>query len=399
VSLGGSPFTWCYKSATKMSRLDRFLVFTINCPNINAITLERYLSDHRPILLWESHYDYGPTPFWFFHHWLDMEGFGNLVETAWKESPYNGHNAIRNLMGKLKFLKIRIKEWNALNVGCIKNVKTRHKKELETVDAKIDEGKGDVEDIRTRREIINSLKRYDKLEATKIAQKAKIKWAVEGDDNSRFFHGMLNKRRNTLNIRGILVDGVWTDSPDKVKREFLDHFTKRFSNPGEREASLFMDFPKQLNDDQQKEFESEVSNEEIKRAVWDCGTDKASGPDGFTFGFFRQFWNLIDNDVYEAVRCFFNHNDMPTGCNSSFIALIPKILDANLVKDLRPISLIGSIYKIIAKVLTNRLVGVLGEIVNEVRYAFIADRQILDGPFILNEVIKWCKVKKKQALI
>ncbi|GJZ29745.1 RNA-directed DNA polymerase, eukaryota, partial [Tanacetum coccineum] len=65
----------------------------------------------------------------------------------------------------------------------------------------------------------------------------------------------------------------------------------------------------------------------------------------------------------------------------------------------KPISLIGSLYKIIAKILANRLVGVLGDIVNEVQYAFIADRQILDGPFILNEMLQWCKVKKKQSLI
>ncbi|GKB17175.1 RNA-directed DNA polymerase, eukaryota [Tanacetum coccineum] len=58
-----------------------------------------------------------------------------------------------------------------------------------------------------------------------------------------------------------------------------------------------------------------------------------------------------------------------------------------------------SIYKIIAKILANRLVGVLGDIVNEVQSAFISDRQILDGPFILNEVIQWCKSKKKQSLI
>nr|GEY31218.1 RNA-directed DNA polymerase, eukaryota, reverse transcriptase zinc-binding domain protein [Tanacetum cinerariifolium] len=70
-----------------------------------------------------------------------------------------------------------------------------------------------------------------------------------------------------------------------------------------------------------------------------------------------------------------------------------------MVKDLRPISLIGCIYKIIAKILTNRLVGLIGDIVNEVQSAFIADRQILDGPFILNEVMHWCTVKKKQALI
>ena len=70
-----------------------------------------------------------------------------------------------------------------------------------------------------------------------------------------------------------------------------------------------------------------------------------------------------------------------------------------MVKDFRPISLIGSLYKIIAKILANRLVGVLGYIVNEVQSAFVADRQILDGPFILDEVLQWCKVKKKQKFI
>ncbi|GJQ90384.1 hypothetical protein Tco_0001523 [Tanacetum coccineum] len=71
-------------------------------------------------------------------------------------------------------------------------------------------------------------------------------------------------------------------------------------------------------------------------------------------------------------------------------ALIPKSRP-NLVKDFRPISLIGSIYKIIAKILSNRLVNVLGDIVNEVQSAFIAERQMLDGPFILNEILQWCK--------
>nr|GEZ55020.1 RNA-directed DNA polymerase, eukaryota, reverse transcriptase zinc-binding domain protein [Tanacetum cinerariifolium] len=113
----------------------------------------------------------------------------------------------------------------------------------------------------------------------------------------------------------------------------------------------------------------------------------------------RQFWSSIENDVFAAVTHFFTFGDIPNGCNSCFIVLIPKVPDANLVKDFRPISLIGSMYKIIAKILANRLVGVLGDIVNEVQSAFITERQILDGPFILNEVIQWCKLKKKQSLI
>ncbi|GKE46221.1 RNA-directed DNA polymerase, eukaryota, reverse transcriptase zinc-binding domain protein [Tanacetum coccineum] len=70
-----------------------------------------------------------------------------------------------------------------------------------------------------------------------------------------------------------------------------------------------------------------------------------------------------------------------------------------MVKNFRPISLIGSLYKIIAKILANRLVVVLGDIVNEVQSAFVADRQILDGPFIFNEVLQWCKLKKKHSFI
>nr|GEY95580.1 RNA-directed DNA polymerase, eukaryota, reverse transcriptase zinc-binding domain protein [Tanacetum cinerariifolium] len=120
---------------------------------------------------------------------------------------------------------------------------------------------------------------------------------------------------------------------------------------------------------------------------------------GYTFSFYHHFLSTIEKDVFTAVQYFFNHGDIPKGCNSTFITLIQKIPGANMVKDFRPISLIGSFYKIIAKVLTNRLVGVLGDIVNEVQSAFIANRKILDGPFIVNEAIQWCKKKKKQALI
>nr|GEW51342.1 RNA-directed DNA polymerase, eukaryota [Tanacetum cinerariifolium] len=147
------------------------------------------------------------------------------------------------------------------------------------------------------------------------------------------------------------------------------------------------------------EFEADVGSDEIKKAVWDCGVDKSPGPDGFTFDFYRLFWNIIGNDVVKAVQFLFQHGKMAKGCNSTFIALIPKIPDANMVKDFRPISLIGSLYKVIAKVLANRLVAVLGDIVSEVQSAFVAERQILDDPFILNEVLQWCKSKKKQSFI
>nr|GEX77526.1 RNA-directed DNA polymerase, eukaryota [Tanacetum cinerariifolium] len=195
------------------------------------------------------------------------------------------------------------------------------------------------------------------------------------------------------------MNGVWVDDPRRVKYQFLEQFSNRFCKPSNKVVSIQMNFLKKILDEQSKNIEREISNDEIKTAVWDCGTEKAPGLDGFTFGFFRRFWHVIQDDVIAAVRYFFLNFDIPKGCNSSFIALIPKTPNANMVNDFRPISLIGSVYKIIAKILANRLVGVLDGIVDEVQSAFISNRQILDGPFILNEVLQRSKWKKKQALI
>ncbi|GJY02513.1 RNA-directed DNA polymerase, eukaryota [Tanacetum coccineum] len=198
-----------------------------------------------------------------------------------------------------------------------------------------------------------------------------FRWAIEGDENSKFFHGIINKKRSQLSIHGVLADGDWIVKPSLVKNEFLKHFATRFA----------------------------ARVQEIKRAVWDCGISKSPGPDGFTFEFYRKYWSLIDHDVVAAVTSFFSTGSFPLGCNSSFITLIPKSQEAKMVKEFRPISLIGSMYKIITKVLANRLSLVISELVSDVQSAFVSNRHILDGPFILNELLSWCKHKKSKALI
>ncbi|GJX05690.1 RNA-directed DNA polymerase, eukaryota [Tanacetum coccineum] len=384
-----------------MSKLDRFLMsesLLRECPNFSAITLDRYLSDHRPILLRESAHDYGPIPFRFFHYWLEVEGFENFVNEVWHEAPVVMSNAMINLMNKLKYLKKKIRVWNGMR-QCSKNRKNVLKQELTDLEMAIDKGDVSADFMYKRMEVVKSIQEMDKLNAMEATQKAKIKWAIEGDENSKYYHGILNKKRNQLAIRGVLMEGNWVESPSVVKNEFLSHFKKRFEKPQKVRPILNMVFPHQLNSTQKLDLEAEVSKEEIKKAVWDCGIDKSPGPDGFTFGFYRRFWDLIEQDVVSAVKCFFQAGQIPKGVNSSFIALIPKIPDAKMVKDFRPISLIGSLYKIIAKILANRLVTVLGDIVNDVQSAFIKDRQILDGPFILNEIFQWCKLKKKHSFI
>ena len=104
-------------------------------------------------------------------------------------------------------------------------------------------------------------------------------------------------------------------------------------------------------------------------------------------------------DIYGFVSSFFETGKMPLGSNSAFITLLPKVSNPIHIHDFRPISLIGIHYKIVAKILENRLSKVVGKLVSHEQSAFISGRQILDGPLMLNEVIDWYKKRHKKMLI
>nr|GEX67512.1 RNA-directed DNA polymerase, eukaryota [Tanacetum cinerariifolium] len=263
VPFGGCSFTWCHKFASKMSKLDRFLIsdsLLCACPSISSVSLDRYLSDHRPILMRESHYDYGPTPFKFYHYGFEFDGFDKFVEDSWKEIREHTY-------GRMSILK----------------------SELINLDSVFDKGGGVEKDVHRRPEIVRNIQELEKTEAMETAQKAKIKWAVEGDENSKYYHGVINKKRGNLAIRGVLVDGNWVESHSLVKNAFYDHFKCRFEQPCMNGILLDREFTNIISSDQAVDLESAVSKEEIKRAVWDCGINKSPGPDGFTFGFYRRY--------------------------------------------------------------------------------------------------------------
>nr|GFC90063.1 RNA-directed DNA polymerase, eukaryota [Tanacetum cinerariifolium] len=170
------------------------------------------------------------------------------------------------------------------------------------------------------------------------AQKAKVNWAIEGDENLKFFHGVINKRRSQLAIHGAFVNGDWYTDPSMVKEAFLDHFTARFKQPSCGRLKLNMSFPNRLSSDQVGDLDKDISIDEIRKAVWDCGESKSPGPDDFTFEFFRRYWHFIGPHFCAAVNCFFDKGRFPRGSNSSFIALIPKVMDANGLKQGDPLA-------------------------------------------------------------
>ncbi|WMV40242.1 hypothetical protein MTR67_033627 [Solanum verrucosum] len=146
-------------------------------------------------------------------------------------------------------------------------------------------------------------------------------------------------------------------------------------------------------------LQSQFTEDEIKDCVMACAGDKAPGPDGYTMAFFITCWEVVKKEVVAAVQNFHDHGIFERSFNATFIALIPKKIGAKELTDFRPISLIGSIYKIISKVLTERLKKVVHNLVDAQQMAFIKGRQIMDAILIANECVEERKNSKVPGIL
>ncbi|GAB2298359.1 hypothetical protein Dimus_038529 [Dionaea muscipula] len=324
--------------------------------------------------------------------------FKDIVKASWQRSGISGW-AGYVILKKLQRLRSDLTAWNRNVFGFVEDNIRRIDMQIQELDLFSEERALTPAEVEMK---ICCLKDKKKMQMSLDRiwhQKSRLNWYLHGDKNSSFFHAIANHRQNVNMINSIQKDGRLVDLPLQMKEAAQDHFRILFNERWKCRPCFVNAFGPKLDSAMAASLEVRFTDEEVWNAVQSCNGGKAPGPDGFNLSFFKHCWEVVKEDISRFFHEFFENGRIVKGLRSSFISLIPKTDSPTSLNEYRPISLVGSIYKILAKVLSNRLKSCIHLIIGEVQAAFVGSRSILDGVLIASEAIHWLKSRKRSGVI
>ncbi|XP_058192210.1 uncharacterized protein LOC131309618 [Rhododendron vialii] len=349
--------------------------------------------------------------------WVGIDAVHQIAKKVWNV-PLNGSFAFK-IMQKQKMLLRHLANWKKLSIGYLTEEIESRKRQLEKIQFQLGGQQWGLEtevivkqDLLVRRELEDLLAR----EEAYWAQRAKQNWLAMGDRNIKYFHKMASIRAQKNRIVALKDStGVLVTDPDAIEAMFLDHFRSLFrceagssmSKHGYADyvngvrdetrvsPSLLTTIKTKLTGAQQQDLDQPITPDEIRKAMFQMDGRKVPGPDGFVAAFYQENWDWLGTDVVQASLAFFESGFMLKELNQTLITLIPKVPNPQSVSDFRPISLCNVLYKVLTKVLVNRLRLGLGDLISQYQNGFVPTRMILDNVLIAHEMLEFIRKRKR----
>lgn len=394
----GNQFSWVGNrvSGKVQCKLDR-AVGNEDWHHIFSHTNMEYLrlwgSDHCPILArFLSKQGNIRKGFKFDKRWIGKDGLRETILQGWSD-PGNLHPP--DLHDRIANCRKAILQWKRKNPS---NSSVR----IEELKDKLE--KAQLDDAITNDEILQlkwNLCSAFRDEEMYWKQKSRANWLKEGDRNTKFFHAKTKQRRARNRLTKLKKPtGGWAESEEDIERVAAEYFQVLFttSSPGNFEDALRY-VTENVSTKCNETLTRAPTDDEIKKAHFDINPEKAPGPDGMTILFYQRFWGITASEIFQTVKDFFLTETLDPRLNQTSICLIPKTDRPSEMTEFRPISLCNVSYKIISKILSNRLKRFLPNLISETQLAFVAKRLITDNILVAQEIFHAlrtnpsCKVK------
>jgi hypothetical protein len=349
-------------------------------------TISKLKSDHFPLLL-EFQVTSIPVAsnFKFMRMWSLHPDCRNIILDSWNTVVVGCPMFI--LSQKLKNLKSTLKSWNKMQFGDVNA-------SVITADQNLQRIQSDIQvmgptDVLLAEEKLASKVYEDVLSRQEVfwQEKAKVKWHLDGDRNTKYFHRLAKIKSSTKTITSLQDGDTVITEQNHIADHIVNYYKNLFcTNPVLQDSLLAEEvIPNLVSDEVNSILTMLPSKDEIKAAVFALNKDSAPGPDGFGAFFFQHYWDIVSKEVINVVLEFFTTSWILPGYNSNIIALLPKTPEASSIDQYRPIAMANFKFKVISKIIADRLASIMPSIISEEQKGFIHDRNIKDCLCIASE--------------
>lgn len=393
-------YTWKRPNGNQMSRIDMIFATDDVACDVTSVSLRSWQwSDHSALVVVATTQPSMPTRgpgYWHFNvSVLSDQDYCDQVKsfwTTWQQQRVRfGALADWWETGKPYLRDMTIQH-------CQRQAKTRRQRrlqlqrDLEEYRREIAEGNDKV--VAPLRAVETELKALDKVALNGARVRSRIQWTEEGEKSSTFFFGLeKQKQRDNLITEFVDENGrscKTTESLLKAAASFYERLYSRTDTASRHADRLLESINRTISDEQRHFMDSPITGRELREAANSMHANKSPGIDGLPIEFYRHFWSMISNDLIDVYNETLQAGRLSTTQRTGVVRLIHKKGERNDLRNWRPITLLTTDYKILAKALATRLTRVLPSVVQEDQTCGIPGRSIQDNCRLLQDIVDYC---------